>query len=283
MSSDCNSRYCYLNPREGAKHAVAEAARNVAASGARPVALTNCLNFGSPEKPEIMYQLVEAIEGIGDAARILGTPVVSGNVSLYNETEGKAILPTPIIVMTGVIDDTSWRLESFFKSEGNHIFFLGDLPDRIDASSYLEIIHGKTAGVVPSAKLEFQKAMFKVMEEGASAGIISAAHDLSEGGLAVTIFEMCHKNKIGAEMKLPATGRADAALFGETPAMVLEVLPANGESVKKLCAEYNVNCLDIGITGGKEIKFYCGAAPVLNIGLEKATALYEKVIPEMVK
>ncbi len=283
MSSDCNGRYCYLNPREGAKHAVAESARNVAASGARPVALTNCLNFGNPEKPDIMYQLVEAIEGIGEASRALNAPVVSGNVSLYNETEGKAIFPTPIIVMVGVMDDVSKRLESFFKKEGNRILFLGELPDKIDASHYLEVIHGKVAGAVPSVKLNFQKNLFAVIKEGAAAGVIESAHDLAEGGLAVAIFEMGTKNKMGADVKLPAAGRADAMLFGETPAMLLEVAPASAEAVKKLCAEYSVPCLDIGATGGKDVKIACGTLPALNVGIEKALALYEKVIPEMVK
>jgi phosphoribosylformylglycinamidine synthase len=283
MSSDCNSRFCYLNPREGSKHAVAEAARNVAASGARPLALTNCLNFGNPEKPHVMYQLVEAIEGMAEASLAFNTPVVSGNVSLYNETEGNAIQPTPTVVMTGVLDDVQDRITSFFKGVGNKIVLLGEIPTKIDASHYLDIIHEKTVGVVPEVNFDLHTALFKIMEKGAKEQLISAAHDVAEGGIAVALFEMGMRSMIGAEVSLPAKGRADALLFGESPMMILEIEPKNMKAFSSLCDKKGLKCQEIGTTGGENLVISCGSTPTLNVSMAKATAIYEKVIPELVK
>jgi phosphoribosylformylglycinamidine synthase len=283
LSSDCNSRFCYLNPREGAKHAVAEAARNVAASGARPLALTNCLNFGNPEKPHVMYQLVEAIDGMAEASLAFNTPVVSGNVSLYNETEGAAIFPTPTVVMTGVLDDVKDRVDSFFKAAGNKIFLLGEAPTKIDASHYLDVIHGQTAGVVPDVNLEFHSALFKVMEKGAKEGYLSSAHDVAEGGIAVSLFEMGMKRGLGAEVSLPAKGRADALLFGEAPLMIVEVEPKNAKAFAALCDKKGVKCQEIGVVGGVDLVIKCGNTAALNVPMATATTIYEKTIPELVK
>lgn len=282
MSTDCNGRYCYLNPRLGAIHAVAESCRNVAASGARPVALTNCLNYGNPEKPDVMYQLVEGIEGIAEASLTLKAPVVSGNVSLYNETEGEPIFPTPTISMTGTLDCVEDRIESYFKSAGNRIFMVGHLPDKIDASHYLEIIHNKVAGIVPDADLAFHAALIDFMATAAKQRIISSAHDLSDGGIAVTLFEMGHKNGLGADIKLQSSARADALLFGERPALFLEVEPANASKVTALLEKFKLPFSDVGVTHKGALNISAGQLQLVNIDMAKASAIYEKTLPSLV-
>lgn len=283
MSVDCNSRYCYLNPREGAKHAVAESARNVAVSGAKPVALTNCLNYGNPEKPEVMYQIVEGIEGIAETAEFLGTPVVSGNVSLYNETEGSPIFPTPTIVVTGVIDNVENKIESSFMKEGSRVIAIGTPPSTIAASHYLAKIHGITAGDVPPVNLPFHKNLFSFMVEAAQKKLVLSAHDVSEGGLAVALFEMGRENRIGCKISLPPIARADALLFGEAPMVVIEVDAGLYHNVLELCENHGLVYTDIGTTGGDELFISTGAQRLIRVAIDKLTILYEKTLPEMVK
>jgi phosphoribosylformylglycinamidine synthase len=279
MAIDCNSRFCYLNPREGGRHAVVESARNVAASGARPVALTNCLNFGNPEKPEVMYQLVEAIEGIREASLALSIPVVSGNVSLYNETESEPIFPTPVLAVTGIIDEAEKHLGASFAAEGNDIIFVGEIPSKIDASHYLDIIHGVTAGVVPDADLDFHKKLFDFMVEAADKKMLSAAHDIAEGGVAVALAEMGFKNGIGADLQLEATARADAMLFGEAPLMILEVKPENTAEVLKLAETLGLNAYKTGTTSGNVLKISCGMLKLIEADIPRAQIVFEKALP----
>lgn len=283
MSIDCNSRFCYLNPREGGKHAVAESARNVAMSGAVPSSLTNCLNFGNPEKPEVMYQMVEAIEGIAEASLALSTPVVSGNVSLYNETEGTPVFPTPTIAVTGVIDKVEDKIDSYFKQSGNNIVILGTVPEKIDASHYLEVIHGKVEGEVPSVDLEFHKGLFGFMAEAAKNQLVLAAHDIAEGGLSVAVAEMGFSRLIGAELNIKKAARADAVLFGEKPLVILEVEDAKLADVEKLAAKYTLPCETVGKTGGDELIINVAGINALNVRIETARIIYEKSLPEKMK
>jgi phosphoribosylformylglycinamidine synthase len=277
MSADCIGRYCYLDPRSGAAYAVAESCRNIAASGAVPIALTNCLNYGNPEKPEVMYQLVEGIEGLAEAAKELSTPVVSGNVSLYNETEGEAIYPTPTIVAVGVIDSVGNAVTSYFKKIGSTVIAIGKIPDKIDASHYLEFIHGKVEGVLPDVDYKFHRRLIKFMSEAAKNGEILSAHDVSDGGLAVALFEMGCLGNIGANIAVKGAVRADAILFGEGQLMLIE---ADGDRVlerlKKSSLEYSI----IGVTAKDTLYVSINGHRVLDINMEKACIIYEKSLPE---
>ncbi|MDR2401377.1 MAG: phosphoribosylformylglycinamidine synthase subunit PurL [Deferribacteraceae bacterium] len=275
LSSDCIGRYCYLSPRKGGALAVAESARNAAAVGARPAALTNCLNYGNPEKPEIMYQLVEGIEGIAEAAIALNVPVVSGNVSLYNETEGEAIFPTPVISMVGLLNDAEKHITSYFKREGSTVIAIGDFPNRIDASHYLEFIHRTVKGEAPEVKLNFHKTLIDFM---ADAEDVLSAHDLSDGGLAVALFEMTIKNRIGLSAELIPSARADALLFGESPMMIIE---AEGENTIARLEKFGLPYKIIGKTGGDTLTIKAGREIILNIEIEKAAVIYEKIITEL--
>ena len=230
MSTDCNPRFCQLDPYLGAAHAVAESARNVACSGARPLAATDCLNFGNPENPEILWQLARAVEGIGDACRRLGTPIVSGNVSLYNETDGRAINPTPTIGMVGLMDDDRLAVTSWFKQEGDLIVLLGHTREEIGGSEYLALIHGREEGAPPGLDLALEMAVQEVTLQTIAKGIVRSAHDCSEGGLGVALAECCIVGADalglgapprGASVDLPGGVREDALLFGESASRIL--------------------------------------------------------------
>ena len=186
ITSNCNSRYCFLDPREGTKIAVAESARNLACSGALPLAITDCLNFGNPEKPEIMWQFKESIEGMKEACLKLNTPVVSGNVSFYNETEGQSVYPTPTVGMVGLIKDLDKTVSQWFKSEGDLIAILGDTYDEIDGSEYQKLFSGNITGIPPKIDLDQESNLIKTLIQLANKSIINSAHDLSEGGIAVS-------------------------------------------------------------------------------------------------
>ena len=206
MSLDCNGRYCHLNPREGAKLAVAEAARNVVCSGARPLAITNCLNFASPERPEVMWAFSETIDGMAEACRALGTPVTGGNVSFYNETEGEGVYPTPVIGMLGLIEDARHTTTQWFKEAGDVILLLGVTRNDLGASELLSVVAGEASGAVPRLDLEAEKAVQKVCLEAIQAGLVRSAHDCSDGGLAVALAESCfssyRREAIGARIDL---------------------------------------------------------------------------------
>ncbi|MEZ4520013.1 MAG: phosphoribosylformylglycinamidine synthase subunit PurL, partial [Thermomicrobiales bacterium] len=200
MKTDCNPRYVYLNPRKGGMHAVAEAARNVACTGAKPIALTNCLNFGNPEKPEVYFQLEQAVLGMADAARALETPVVSGNVSLYNETGGGAVLPTPVVGMVGVIDDVETSV-AMAPGDGDELFLLGSRSATIGASEYLDVIQGTVAGDPPELDLEQETSLQRLVVDLIGSNLITSAHDCSEGGIAVAVAEMLIAGNVGGRSR----------------------------------------------------------------------------------
>lgn len=258
LSVDCNSRYCYLDPYWGAAHAVAESARNVACSGARPQAITDCLNFGNPEDPAIMWQLEQAIHGMAAACRALDTPVVSGNVSLYNATDGQAIYPTPMIGMVGIVRDVTKYCRQSFQREGDVIVLLGDVAGTLGASEYLATIHGQVAGLPPALDLARERAVQTVCIEAIEHGWLSSAHDCSDGGLAVALAECCVSGESprGARVTLPAaTGRLDELLFGEAPSrVVVSVSEAHRAVLQALATQHQIPMHVIGRVGNNRLR-----------------------------
>ncbi|TDI13567.1 MAG: phosphoribosylformylglycinamidine synthase II, partial [Acidobacteria bacterium] len=289
MTSDCNHRWCYLDPRAGAAHAVAEAARNLSCSGARPLGVTDCLNFGNPENPEIMWQFREAIRGMGDACRALGVPVVSGNVSFYNETRGQAIHPAPVVAMVGLLEDASTRLESGFPSAGLTLLLLGDAGEpSIAASEYLAQIHGREAGAPPPLDLEMEKRLGELLRGLAGRRLLASAHDCSDGGLAVTLAECCLVGPVavGAHIRLPEYERADAALFGEASGRVLvAVVPAQEADVAETARQAGVPCTRLGTTNesGRVRIEGPGDHGLVDLALDDLQRAWSAALPEMLE
>jgi phosphoribosylformylglycinamidine synthase len=274
IKTDGNGRWTFLSPRVGAMHAVAEAARNVACTGARPVAATNCLNFGNPEKPEVMWQFTEAIDGMSEACTVLETPITGGNVSFYNETLGKPIYPTPILGVLGIIEDAESAIGSAFRNEGDAIVLLdaGRAPATRDglarefsSSEYAKVMQGVVAGEPPAIDLDAEKRLIECLVDLAGEKVILSAHDVSDGGLAVTIAESCFgSDGLSAEVKLleSASDAVEYALFGERgPRAVISASPALLARVESIAAQYNVTALRIGeVTRGEFRIEYQGGA-----------------------
>jgi phosphoribosylformylglycinamidine synthase subunit PurL len=258
VKTDCNGRYVYLNPRRGAQIAVAESARNVACTGAVPVAVTNCLNFGNPYKPEVYWQFAEAIAGMGEACRVFDTPVTGGNVSFYNESPTAAVYPTPVIGMLGVIDDIRWVTRSGFSAAGDEVILLGRTAGHIGGSEYLHAVHGLVAGDAPAIDLAEEKRLHGTLLEAIRAGLVRSAHDCSDGGLAVALAECClgaNGVSMGARISLePAGLRPDFYLFGEDQSrVVISAAPEKAESLIALCAKNGIPARRIGTVGGERL------------------------------
>jgi phosphoribosylformylglycinamidine synthase len=259
MTTDCNARYCYIDPRMGGRSAVAEAARNIVCSGGKPLAVTNCLNFGNPYKPEIYYGFAEAVGGMGDACRVFDTPVTGGNVSFYNEDPERAVFPTPVIGMIGLIEDTDQITTQWFKDESDAILLIGTNKDELGASEYLHTIYNENVGAVPELDLEFEQLMQQTLLSAIKSGLIKSAHDSSDGGLAVALAECCiseRDNQIGAEISIDDKLRIDCLLFGESQSRV--IISCDKNDVDKLLEHFNINdvrCKKIGQVGGKQFKF----------------------------
>jgi phosphoribosylformylglycinamidine synthase len=273
LTTDCNARFVYLNPRRGAAMAVAEAARNLAVTGARPLGLTDCLNFGSPERPEILWQFKEAVAGIAEACRALDIPVVGGNVSFYNETLGQAILPTPVIGMAGLIDEAETRRTQWFESEGDRIALLGPEDVSLGGSEYLWAIHGKMAGRLAPLDLEQERRVHEACRAAIAAGLVRGAHDCSEGGLAGTLAESCVSGpkRIGARVELDGDGRrADLVLFGEGPSRVVVSVPPEAERhFERLMGEFALPWRWIGRVGGEALVVTRGGAVAIAAPLDR--------------
>jgi phosphoribosylformylglycinamidine synthase len=279
LSSDCNPRYCYVNPKKGGSLAVVEAARNVAMSGAKPLAITNCLNFGNPEKPEIMWQFVEALEGMKEACLALDTPVVSGNVSFYNETEGKGVYPTPTIVMVGAIDDVKNTLKSSFKSFNSHIIVVGKDKYEIGASEYLKVCHNLVAGDAPEVELDAEKKLIDFMVDASGRKLLNSAHDISEGGFAVALAEMTFENEIGCEVSFNEDVRDDFLLFSESQARaIIEVSSLNLEKVEELLKKYGLFYMIAGKTVGNFISIRNKGRKIIDVNILAAKYIYENAI-----
>ncbi len=278
MTVDCNSRYCMLHPYEGARIAVAEAARNLACSGAEPIGLTDCLNFGNPERPDIMWQFVLAVEGIKDACEHLAVPVVSGNVSFYNETNGLSIYPTPMLGMVGLIEQADQAMTQWFKQDGDEIILLGATREDLGGSEYLKIVHAREQGSPPLLNMDAEKALHECVLALVQGGLIQSAHDCSDGGLAVALAESCFSGpdqKLGAVVRL-ATGRIrkDAVLFGESQSrVVLSAKPSHRQAILDQAKGLGVPAEAIGSVTGARLTISLGDATMVDVPV---TTLYDR-------
>jgi phosphoribosylformylglycinamidine synthase len=263
VSLGANGRWCFLDPYLGAQHAVAECARNIACVGGEPIAITDCLNFGNPEKPEIMWQFAECVRGIGDACRALGTPVVSGNVSLYNETEGQGILPTPTVGMVGLVEPIEKTCQSAFLHAGDIIALVGSIQGEVGGSEYLAAEFGKEAGRPPALDLAREKAVQETVRRAIREGLLTSAHDCSDGGLAVALAESCMMHDapagaaaphIGAAVRVPFPTRKDFVLFGEDASRIVVSLPnANAQRLLAIAQECGAPVVRLGVVGGDRL------------------------------
>jgi len=279
MTLDGNGRYCAANPREGAKLIVAEAARNVVCVGARPIAITNCLNFASPERPEVMWSFSEVIDGMAEACRAFETPVVSGNVSFYNETEGRGILPTPVIGMVGLIEDVKRVVSPGFKNEGDVIALLGTTQDDLSRN-------------VPLLDLERELAVQKACLEAAEAGLLISAHDCSDGGLAVTLaessFSSLGRDAIGAEVDLKGPLGPTVLLFSETPSrIVVTFASSDAGAIQEIAERNNAPFAIIGRVGGTRLVINVNGSEAIDAAVSELeagwrTALSDKLQTELV-
>jgi phosphoribosylformylglycinamidine synthase subunit PurL len=287
MSVDGNGRYCYLDPRLGAMLAVAEAARNVACSGARPLAATNCLNFGNPERPGIMWQFAKAVEGIGEACRVLNTPITGGNVSLYNETDGKAIYPTPTIGVVGLLEHAERVVSRRFQESGDAIMLLGEGRGELGGSEYLKVMHHLVRGVPPALNLEAERALQTLLVTLADDRLVRSAHDCSDGGLAVAIAECAFETiGIGAEVSLEGVHvshdtdvNVAAALFGESATRaVISVVPEHVTTVLRHTAAAGVPARVIGQTGGSRLRLAVAGRIVVDQSVDEAERVWSTAI-----
>jgi phosphoribosylformylglycinamidine synthase len=274
MSCDCNSRQCYIDPKLGAAAAVMESGRNVASMGARPLSITDCLNFGNPENPEVMWQFKEACEGIKEACKALNTPVVSGNVSLYNETNKQSIYPTPSIAMVGKIDDYTNYLKSYFSKEGNSLYLLGDTNSEFGASLLLKITNNVIGGVMPKVDFKKELMLWDFLIEANQKLILKSAKDCSSGGLAVALSKMALKSNIGVEIETGFKNELD--IFSESLSRaVVEV--EDDEVFIEFARKSSISFTKIGITGGENIKI-----DSISFGLDKISTIYfnefEKIV-----
>ncbi|MBS2023154.1 MAG: phosphoribosylformylglycinamidine synthase subunit PurL [Deltaproteobacteria bacterium] len=287
LSVDCNSRWVYLDPKLGAAHAVAESARNVSCVGGEPLAITDCLNFGNPQRPEILWQFEQACLGIGEACTALGTPVVSGNVSLYNETDGKAVYPTPTIGMVGLVDDCKKHAQMGFIESGDVVAMLGPVRgSHLGASEYLRTVHGLVKGSPPPLDYAHEKAASGAVRALVRAGLVKTAHDISDGGLAVALAEMCFAKSLGAQVDVGALAsgeRADVALFGEdTARIVIALKPAQVAEAQAIATSHHAGLHVLGTVGGERLQLKAGAAQLVDESVAELHTLWSRAIPKVV-
>jgi len=279
LTCDCNGRYCYLDPRVGAEIALAESGRNVACTGATPVAITNCLNFGNPEKPAIFWQFCRAVEGLAEGCRQLGTPVVGGNVSFYNESFGEAIYPTPVVGMLGLLEDVDNHVGSGFTAEGDTVVLLGGTRDELGGSEYLKVIHDKVGGRPPSIDWEAEKGLIKCLTSAASERLLSSAHDLSEGGLAVALAESCLQGGMGARVEMAGDLKPYVLCFSESQGRALVSVPPDRlAALRNIASGLGVPLAVLGRTGGDSLV----VEGVLSLSLEEMRDVYENSLERMI-
>lgn len=290
LKIDGNGRYCYLDPFVGAMHTVAECARNISCTGAKPLAVTDCLNFANPERPEIFWQFERAVDGIATACEVLETPVISGNVSFYNETPDGAVFPTPTIGMVGLLEDVSLHCTARFRQAGDVVALLipegwHDPLQGLGGSEYLAVVHNIEAGAPPALDIEAEKRLQACVREAIARRVLHSAHDCSDGGLAVTVAECCIMGNLGADIGLSTDERTDAALFGETASRIVVSLPvenllrlqeiakAHGISAVELGAVISERTLRIGVNGNTRI----------DLPLDALSDAYEGAIPRLLR
>ncbi|WP_035298898.1 phosphoribosylformylglycinamidine synthase subunit PurL [Brevibacillus thermoruber] len=280
MSTDCNGRYVYLDPQVGGAIAVAEAARNVVCSGAEPLAITDCLNFGNPEKPEVFWQFEKAVDGMSEACLALNTPVIGGNVSFYNERSGDAIYPTPTVGMVGLIADVDHITTQDFQAEGDAIILLGETYAELGGSEYQKWATGSISGRPPQLDLAKEAAVQKLVLDAIRQGLVKSAHDLSEGGLGVALAESCFGSGIGAAVSLQSDLRSDVLLFSESQSRILlSVAQEQTDAVLALAKERGVPVQVIGTTGGERLVVNVNGTEVIHAPLADLKAAWKDAIP----
>lgn len=286
MTTDCNSRYVYLDPEAGGAIALAEAARNIVCSGGEPLAITDNLNFGSPEKPEIFWQLEKAVDGMAEACRRLGTPVIGGNVSLYNENNKGAIYPTPVVGMVGLVHDTDHITTQGFKQEGDVILLLGDTRAELGGSEFQYAVHGVTEGRPPVIDLDVEKKLLDGVLSAIQAGLVASAHDVSDGGLAAALAESCISGRVGASVKLASELRADHLLFSESQSRILVSVKA--DKAAALVAHLSAAGVPVGEIGrvagvDGDLKIDLNGATILDTPVAKLEKVWKDAIPCLMK
>jgi phosphoribosylformylglycinamidine synthase len=279
MKTDCNSRYVYLNPKEGTKIAVAESARNIVCSGGIPLGVTNCLNFGNPYKPEVYWQFAQAIAGMGEACRHFDTPVTGGNVSFYNESPDTAVYPTPTIGMVGLVEDLKHITTSYFKDEGDVIYLLGEDKEELGGSEYAKVIHNKVAGESPTINLDEEKKLQDALLNLIRKGLIKSAHDISEGGIVSALSECCiinQEKQIGCEVEIPIKSRNDFSLFSESQSRI--IISVSQEKLLELEPELklaSVKFTKLGVVTGSLLKLN----NLFEVTVNELSDIYYNTIP----
>jgi phosphoribosylformylglycinamidine synthase len=283
MTTDCNSRFVYLDPETGGAIALAEAARNIVCSGAEPLAITDNLNFGSPEKPEIFWQLEKAVDGMAEACRKLNTPVIGGNVSLYNENAKGAIYPTPVVGMVGLVHDTDHITTQGFKQEGDEILLLGSTQAELGGSEFQYAVHGVTEGRPPVLDLDKEKVLLDGVLGAIQAGLVASAHDVSDGGLAAALAECCISGSVGAAVELAAAGlRSDHLLFSESQSrIVLSAHPEQAAALEKQLSSAGIPVARIGRVAAKNgtLAIKINGKPVLDTPVATLEKVWKDAIP----
>jgi phosphoribosylformylglycinamidine synthase len=286
MTLDGNAFLAALDPRNGGKAAVAEACRNLACVGATPMGVTNCLNFGNPEKPEVMWQFKEVIEGMAEACRSFGIPVTGGNVSFYNDTEGASVLPTPVLGVVGLLQDAAKMVTPGFKAGGEVVVLLGRTRPELGGSEYLRTVHGLQEGPCPTLDLAEEIAVQELCREAADKGLLRSAHDVSEGGLAVCLAECAFhgRPRIGCDLDLGEEMRADALLFGESQSrIVVTARPEDLDKLLGLARKKRVHAVILGETGGTELIFHHQDREAVRVQVAEAYSAWKDALPEAFK
>jgi phosphoribosylformylglycinamidine synthase len=274
ITTDCAERHCELSPRAGGRAAVLEAARNVACTGARPLAATDCLNFGNPEKGATGWRLTEVVEGMSEALEALGVPVVSGNVSLYNESPGRVIYPTPVVGMIGLLEHAADSVGHAFQDEGDMVLLLGGGEPRLDASDWL----GRAEGLPPAPDVAAEAALVDALVRLAGAGLLRSAHDVAGGGIATTLAESAMAGGVGCEVAVPDARRPDEALFGECGGRVVVTCRPGDEAALRAAAG-PVPVTPLGVVGGADVVARTGGVTA-RVAVSAAREAYERTIPE---
>jgi phosphoribosylformylglycinamidine synthase len=283
MTTDCNSRYVYLDPEVGGKIAVSEAARNIVCSGAEPLAITDNLNFGSPEKPEIFWQLERAVDGMAEACRVLDTPVIGGNVSLYNENAKGAIYPTPVVGMVGLVADVDHITTQGFKREGDVVLLVGETKAELGGSEFQYVMHGVTEGRPPAIDLAAEKRLLGAVLAAIRGGLVASAHDVSDGGLAVALAEACISGGFGAAVDVAAVAaglRADVALFSESQSRILlSASPEKAAELKQALAGAGLVVHELGVVQGSELRVSVGSKVLVASPVTELEKVWKDAIP----
>jgi phosphoribosylformylglycinamidine synthase len=287
MTLDSNARYSQIDPRAAACLVVAEACRNLIVSGARPVALTNCLNFASPERPEIMWQFSETIDGMREACEAFDTPVTGGNVSFYNETEGRGIFPTPVIGMIGIVEDMRHVTTQWFEQSDRAIIMLGVTTNDLGASQYLQV-HGKLEGQVPALDLSVERRVQDACLKMIQSGLIESAHDISDGGLAIALAESCYssyrRDRIGCKVNIEGDLSDAALLFAESPSrIIISATNENAESILNIARDMNIPASVIGRTGGDTLEISVNGKTVINQDVAEIERYWRGAIPRLLE